>query len=645
VVQARYEQQLTARLDAAKHLASLERRWLILRGVLFFAAAGLLIAGYTSPPPSWPLLLPGWLCVAAFVASVGWHESYQRRHESLQCEARLYQRLLHRLQRKWDQLPTGEPQEDLPASASKANANPSACTDPDRVSMARHPTSIDLDLFGRGSLFQFVNVGSTAPGQQTLAKWFSEFASPEAIQQRHAAIDSLASEVTWRESFLVESSQVGQGVASPDRFLRWLRQPPWLAQRPWLRWWSLALLGIWPVVAICLWQGWLLSPMAALGIVASIAAINLLITTGWGGAIHDIFLTACGRAGEVARYDRLFSGFRHLTATGPWLDELRHATTDSDQGATVGLKRLVRMSVGLMLWRIPIMFLIYLPLQVLFLWDVHMLAWLERWQQRFSSAAPKWFDALGQLEALMSLATLRHDYPQWCWPTLDLGPNPRWVAQGLGHPLLGDDKRVLNDVALGPAGTTLLITGSNMSGKSTTLRAIGLNTVLAGAGGPCCATTICLPPLRLATSIRVRDSLHDGVSFYMAELQRLRQVVQQARQTPANHHTLYLLDEILQGTNSAERQVAVVQVLQHLLHCPAIGAMTTHDLELADHPGLATAEVVHFREQFSRDPAGKPQMSFDYKMKKGVCPTTNALKLLEIVGLADPPSASQGPTD
>ena len=203
----------------------------------------------------------------------------------------------------------------------------------------------------------------------------------------------------------------------------------------------------------------------------------------------------------------------------------------------------------------------------------------------------------------------------------------------VGHPLLGAG-RVANDVEVGPAGTFLLVTGSNMSGKSTLIRALGLAAVLAQAGGPVCAESLTLPPVELGTSVLIEDSLEDGVSYFMAELRRVKEIVDLAAESRRRGRTLlYLLDEILRGTNTVERQVAVRRVLVHLLAEGAIGAVATHDLMLAEIDELADAcRAVHFRETLEGG-AGRPRMSFDYKLRPGVATTRNALKLLELVGI------------
>ena len=210
-----------------------------------------------------------------------------------------------------------------------------------------------------------------------------------------------------------------------------------------------------------------------------------------------------------------------------------------------------------------------------------------------------------------------------------------WLPSAAIVALLADDVHVPNDVSVGPPGRFLLITGSNMSGKSTLLRAIGLNVVLAHAGGPVCAARFRLPPLQLYTSMRVSDSLERGLSLFMASLVRLQQVVTAARGATASRRLCYLLDEVLQGTNSAERQVAVRTVMQHLLHCEAIGVVTTHDLELASDPSFVShADSVHLQETLS-GAGDEVTMTFDYRLRPGPARAGNALQLLRMLGLAD----------
>jgi DNA mismatch repair ATPase MutS len=270
-------------------------------------------------------------------------------------------------------------------------------------------------------------------------------------------------------------------------------------------------------------------------------------------------------------------------------------------------------------------------LQLVFLWDFQVVRGLERWRTRTGVAVRGWLAALGEVEALAALATLRHDNPDWQFPEiLEEGP-ARMEAASLGHPLLPRARRVSNDVQVGPPGSFLLITGSNMSGKSTLLRAIGLGAVLAQAGAPVCAAAMRLTTVRPHTSMRIHDSLEAGLSFFMAELMRLKAIVEAARAPGAP--LLYLLDELLQGTNTAERQIAARTIISHLLERGAIGAVTTHDLALADTPALAdAARAVHFTETVEPGPGGGA-MTFDYRLRPGLATSANALKLMEMLGL------------
>jgi DNA mismatch repair ATPase MutS len=272
------------------------------------------------------------------------------------------------------------------------------------------------------------------------------------------------------------------------------------------------------------------------------------------------------------------------------------------------------------------------------LWDFRILRLFERWQKRYGSTVRHWFDALGRCEAAISASTLADEHPDWCYPTKLSDPQLNLDAQELGHPLLPNNLRVNNDLTLRTIQPLLLVTGSNMAGKSTFMRALGINLLLARTGCSVCAKRMSTHLYEISSSIRIRDSLREGVSFFMAELRRLKTVVDKAK----HHHSenqppiLFLLDEILQGTNSRERQIAVAHVVGELVRFGTTGLLSTHDLDLAKVEEVAAvAQIVHFREYFDQDSNGKPQMRFDYIMRPGPTPTTNALKLLEMVGLRD----------
>jgi DNA mismatch repair ATPase MutS len=313
------------------------------------------------------------------------------------------------------------------------------------------------------------------------------------------------------------------------------------------------------------------------------------------------------------------------------LQHVQDQFTADNSAAATQMRRLSRR-VALADLRASLFFIV---LQLATLWSIHVLWLSERWQHTAGPSARRWLQALGDWEALAALATLHHDHPHWTFPTSTAAQPVQVRAHDLGHPLLPPAACVGNDVEIGPPSTFLLVTGSNMSGKSTLLRAIGLNVLLAQAGGPVCAQSMILPPLALATSMRVQDSLEAGVSYFMAEIQRLKAVVDQAQAAQSDNErtVLFLLDEILHGTNTGERQIAARQIIRHLLQLNTIGAVSTHDLTLADDAALAAAsQAVHFTETFTHGPAG-PTMRFDYRLRPGIATSTNALKLMELIGL------------
>jgi DNA mismatch repair ATPase MutS len=260
-------------------------------------------------------------------------------------------------------------------------------------------------------------------------------------------------------------------------------------------------------------------------------------------------------------------------------------------------------------------------------WDVHCAAALLSWRARAGAHLRGWIDALGEVEALASLGAFAFEHPDFVWP--ELAAEPMLVARGLAHPLLPDDRRVGNDVNLPGAGRALVVTGSNMSGKSTLLRAIGVNAVLAYAGAPACATALRIGAARVATSMRVLDSLEQGVSHFLAEVRRLKRVLDLA-EGRGRAPVLFLLDEILHGTNSRERVTGACAVVTELVKRGAFGAVSTHDLGITALERELGGRVtnVHFEEQIAAD-----AMTFDYVLRPGIVQSSNALRLMRAIGI------------
>lgn len=625
----RYQTLLSDNSKRQSELRQKDRGFGLARLLLFFTFITLLAIGSLwsdVPAASWL----AWGSLVGFLVVVTANEPLRDELDQLQKKVSVIKRLLARLDRNWAGLNSKRAERVLSAVEMPA---------------LRRAVASDLDLLGKASLFQFISVTFTEPGIRTLAKWICGPADREVAQERADAVKILAPMRDKRLQFYTLARQVSEGTGSPDLFVQWAKGDFWLAHRIWLSHWSRLSTWISGIGIACVLGFFSIGlPLVVLRTaflgMGLVIVINLVLTTLMLGPAHAVFSVAMANRRAVRDYQEIFAAAELLGAAGQssgLLARLQSLLLDGEHSAAGGMNDLQRLAKAGGLRQSAGTFLIYLPLQCLVLWDIRVLAKLEQWQAKHGQKVEGWFDALGEFEALMSIAALRDDYPDWGEPTwMENSDSSEVRGVGIGHPLLSDEHRVCNDVSVGPQGSVLLVTGSNMSGKSTMMRSVGLNVALAAVGAPVCAESFKIPSIEVATSIRVSDDVSQGVSFYMAELQRLKSVVEHARMMSgqSGRICLFLLDEILQGTNSRERQIAVVQVLQHLLDCGAIGAISTHDLELADEPQLmSVAKVVHFRETIRPDAEGNEQMSFDYLMREGVSPTTNALRLLQMVGL------------
>ncbi len=569
------------------------------RLAVFLPATALLI-WILARHPGVTLVVADLALFIVFGVLVAWHARVEDRvawHDALRTVAL---RGVARLDRSWEELPPG----DAPSS----------------IDLSHHPYAIDLDLFGRASLFQWLGPGATARGNFRLATWLLHPAEPEVVRARQNAVTELSVLDDWREqlSALGELARDAR-QQEVDTFLRWAEAPRQrldvylVAVVLTLSIWILFALFLLDVVDAALW----LIPLVA-GIVLSFARAK------W---MYSAFDRAGAGQRALARYAELFE---HATATRfstPALQALQDRLSVDRTRAPLCMQRLNRI-LGFAELRTGAAIL-HFPIQAFTLWDFHVFFALERWRRNAGLHVRDWLEALAEIDCLSAMATAKRDNASWVMPDLDDQAIVR--AETLGHPLIPDDRRIANSVTVGPPGTLLLVTGSNMSGKSTLLRAIGLNVVLAQAGSCVCASRLRLPPCDLQTSIRVQDSLELGLSYFMAALARLKAVVDAAEQERGNRVLLYLLDEILQGTNSAERSIAVRAVTRHLLDAGAIGVMTTHDLNVAsDEPLKSSAVLVHFTETVD----DRGTMAFDYRLREGLATSRNALRLMQMIGIS-----------
>ncbi len=564
-------------------------------GVLFYCLSAVLLIGFL---------------VVAFI-----HEKMQTELRLSTLLSKMHEESLARCHRQWDKI----------------------SVEPIDVPVEFAPISKDLDLLGDSSVYKLLGITRTPLGTETLKRWIIDGALADEIALRQEAVVELKPEFEWRLQFRLLCEQLSVARSGPSRFVDWCESPSWFENRGWVILVS-RVTSIVTLLAIVLLLFGIAPAMVSGSMLLAACAINFGLSILFAGAIHDDFNLIASRSDQAANYISLFDMASQFPAKSQKLKGLQKRIQRTDDGAQSSMHKL-GLLVFLANMRNGMGFILYIILEFLFFWDAHVLFMMEKWKSRTGAKARGWFSDLGEWEALCSLAKLAADEPEWVFPEVNsANENSAAIVKGtsVGHPLL-TESRVANDVQLGPPGTVLLVTGSNMSGKSTLLRSVGVNIVLAQMGSVVCAKTFSLPPLHIETSMRIADSLADGVSFFMAELKRLKAIVDTAKKHDADNpkRMLFLLDEILQGTNSRERQIAVSRVVRKLIDGNAIGAISTHDLDLATTDDLATAcQTVHFAEQFE-EVDGVRVMTFDYQMRKGIAETTNALKLLEMVGLGE----------
>jgi hypothetical protein len=614
-IRLEYERRLAEAEREIARLTAKSRYFSQARAIVFFAAAAAFGHGWFSGRGGgW--YVAGGLLAVAFLILITLHEFLLVRLGRCQILAQLQLEGIARIDRNWNRLPL----QDL------------------EIPARFRAVSDDLDIFGPHSLFHLIGTPRTPAGTRRLRDWLIEPASSEQVAHRQQAVRDLGPRLDLREEFFLESRLLDANGKSIEQFIAWAEAEPWLRRAPWL----VGLCRCCPVTvlsALTLTATQRITVEHGFYIFVSALVVNVVILVLFAGRVHELFQAINRGGNEVRRFAALFRLLGGAADSDPLINQLQQRASLEDGGIAMAMRRLQRITRLANIQHSAIFFIfVYIPLQFLLLFDFHLLWLYESWQQKYAGRVRDWFEALGEFEALTAFATLHYEQPQWTFPRINVGSG-RISAKNLGHPLIPDARRVGNDLEVGPPGRVLLVTGSNMSGKSTLLRSLGVCTVLAQAGAPVSADAFEMPPVRLATSVRIRDSLASGVSFYMAELLRLKEIVDSARQIPADSAwmLLYLLDEILLGTNSRERHIAVEQVLEYLLNQQAIGAITTHDLELASSPRIAQrCDCVHFRETILGMESERP-IAFDYKLRTGVSTTTNALALLKIVGLSQLP--------
>jgi hypothetical protein len=481
-----------------------------------------------------------------------------------------------------------------------------------------HPYALDLDLFGPHSLYARLCLARTSAGEETLAGWLLQAAGRDEVLARQEAVAELRGRVDLREHLFRVAGMVRQEVRSATALTDWLEAPA-ATVRTSVRVLAVALgaAGALAVVAVLAGRPLLAIPVAIaeLAFVSRHKKLVAAVAEGTWRRVEE--LAAVAALATVIEQQRFTSGR---------LQTLQRALQPEGLPARRRIAELTRRVGWFESRRNPFFGLTTAPL----LLGTQLAMSIEAWRSRHGHAVAGWIRAIAEVEALSSLATYAYEHPDDPFPSIappDPAEGPIYRAEGLAHPLIPASTRVANDVALGRGKQLLLVTGSNMSGKSTLLRTVGINAVMALAGGVVCARSLLLSPVAIGATLRTSDSLDAGVSRFFAEIKRVRTIVGMAEQSP---HTLFLLDEIFHGTNSQDRLAGAAAILRNLVTRRAIGLVTSHDLALAKvAEDLApTAENVHFEDQIHDG-----SLSFDYRLRPGVVTRSNALALMKLVGL------------
>jgi hypothetical protein len=475
-----------------------------------------------------------------------------------------------------------------------------------------HPYADDLDLFGKASLFELLCTARTVGGEEMLAAWLKGPASAETIRARQAAVAELRPRLDLREELALLGDNV-RARLEPAALVAWGGQPPLLPDG-------------WARPAAIVVTGATLAALAAWGLGHGywpvVVAGGLGRVLGWrlGAAVKQVVRTVDQPARDLGLLSALLGRLESETFAAPLLQEIQAILRAGGSAPSARIERLQTLVGYLEARKNPIL----AALLGLLLWTEHCAFGIERWRRENGRFIGEWLTAVGTFEALCSLASYAFEHPDDPFPQMVEG-EPTFEAVGLGHPLL--THAVANDVSLGARIRLYIVSGSNMSGKSTLMRAVGVNTVLALSGAPVRARSLRLTQLHMGASLRTNDSLQGGISRFYAEITRLHQVVEIGRTSPP---LLFLLDEILHGTNSHDRRIGAEAVARALLRDGGIGLLTTHDLALAalaDDVGLSAVNV-HFEDQMEDG-----RMQFDYHLRPGVVERSNAIALMRAVGL------------
>ena len=485
-----------------------------------------------------------------------------------------------------------------------------------------HLYAFDLDVFGPHSLFQAINRTCTQPGNDRLATWLGKhLETKEAIEARQAAVRELAGETDFRQRFRILGLLHKGKTADENELRTWAASPSNFRNHLWLR----------------------MLPTAVT--LLNAACLALVVANVLPGKIWGILWFACLTGsfcftGRISRtqvmygkklqilgtYARLLHLMDSQPAHSPTLQDIKAKIGGDRQEASLAIRRLDRLMNALDQRN---NYLMYTVLNGTFCWELWQIMRIEHWKEQHAATLPSWIDAIGETDALCSLATFAYNHPDYIFPDIaEANGGFLLQATSLGHPLMHRDRCVHNDIGMTKRPYFIIVTGANMAGKSTYLRTIGINYLLACIGAPVCANHMVVTPAKLVTSLRTSDSLTDNESYFFAELKRLKLIIDKLR---AGEQLFIILDEILKGTNSVDKQKGSLALIRQLLTLQANGIIATHDLMLGTLAEHYPDDIRNFC--FEADITDN-ELTFSYRLRPGVAQNMNACFLMQRMGIA-----------
>ena len=481
-----------------------------------------------------------------------------------------------------------------------------------------HEYANDLDIFGRASLFQYINRCNSEQGKKMFANWLLSPSSHQAILERQEAVKELAPKIEWRQQLQSYGIAHSINIATETKIEDWLKEDLKFINKPH---WNL-LRFILPLISFTLLALHLTDVLASN---AFYPLIILMLAVSLG--ISKLVLP------EYAKLNKVAPQLETLSDSVAWIEkedfnskllaQLKGKYIDRATRSSQTIKRLKSILDRTDIRLNP---LVFIPLNTFIFWDLQQVLVLENWKKENKQHISDWFHSLAEIESISSLANLSFNHPGWVFPVIE-EKHGTVIADALGHPLIPKENLVTNSFSTAGNEGLNLVTGSNMAGKSTFLRSVGVNIVLAMMGSPVCAGSFTISKMKVISSMRVNDNLEENTSTFYAELKKLKEVIEAVYR---NEEVFLLLDEILRGTNSADRHTGSKALIKQLIRHDAAGLIATHDLELAKLADEFPDKLhnYHFDVQVAGD-----ELYFDYKLKKGICTSMNASLLMKKIGI------------